>query len=122
MGLLKCGRGNRPMQHAGKNGLARQHWQIAESALRERLKSDPQNLELRLKLAVTLAWMKDLERANAELDLIETAWRDQINPDRAWDLGSFYAATGNAAKAVPLLREALHAGPGIAPLTIAQLR
>ena len=66
--------------------------------------------------------MKDRERAHAELATIEAAWRDQLDPDRAWDLGSFHAAEGNAAKAVPLLRQALHAGSGIAPLTVGQLR
>jgi tetratricopeptide (TPR) repeat protein len=107
---------------AGKSGLARQHWEIAAALLRERLNADPQNLDLRLKLAVTLAWMKDLDKARSELAGLEAAWRDQLNPDRAWDLASFYAAAGDAATAVPLLRQALYAGSGVAPLTVMQLK
>lgn len=107
---------------AEKSGLARTHWQAAEGLLRERVKADPQNLELRLKLAVTLAWMKENERAREELKEIESAWREQLNPDRAWDLASFHAASADATKAVPLLREALNAGQGIAPLTVNQLK
>ena len=53
---------------------------------------------------------------------IETAWREQLNPDRAWDLASYYAALGDAATAVPLLRMALNEGTGIAPLTVYHLR
>jgi tetratricopeptide (TPR) repeat protein len=106
---------------AGRSGLARQHWQRAESVVRERLNSDPQNLELRLKRAVILAALGD-GKAQQELDAIESAWRDQMNPDRAWDLASYYGATGDAVKAVALLRTALHAGPGIAPLTLHHLK
>jgi hypothetical protein len=95
---------------------------MAESVVRERVKADPQNLDLRLKLAVTLAWMKEMDKARGELKPIEVAWREQLNPDRAWDLASFYAAAGDAAMAVPLLRQALHAGTGIAPLTVMQLK
>jgi tetratricopeptide (TPR) repeat protein len=109
-------------QMAGKTVLARQEWEMAATVLRERLKTDPQNLELQLKLAVTLAWMKDDENSTLQLKAIEMAWREQLNPERAWDLASFYAASGNARSAVPLLRQALHAGTGIAPLTLQQLK
>jgi tetratricopeptide (TPR) repeat protein len=107
---------------AGKTGLARTEWQAAAAILRERLNADPQNLDLRLKLAVTLAWMDDTRAAQDELRQVESAWREQLNPDRAWDLASFHAASGDAAAAVPLLREALHHGTGIAPLTVQQLK
>ncbi|HEY5551376.1 MAG TPA: tetratricopeptide repeat protein, partial [Opitutaceae bacterium] len=106
----------------GREALARQQWQSAESVLRERLQPDPQNLDLRLKLAVTLARLQRMDEAQQELAAIETAWREQLNPDRAWDLASYYAATGDAATAVPLLRMALNAGTGIAPLTVHHLR
>jgi tetratricopeptide (TPR) repeat protein len=109
-------------QMAGKTGLARQEWEIAATVLRDRLKADPQNRELQLKLAVTLAWMKDDENSSLQLKPIELAWREELNPERDWDLASFYAASGNARSAVPLLRQALHAGTGIAPLTLQQLK
>jgi tetratricopeptide (TPR) repeat protein len=112
----------RALQLAEKAELARMHWQAAEAVLRERVKADPQNLDLRLKLAVTLAWMDEPDRAREELKGIESAWREQLNADRAWDLASFHAASGNAAEAVPLLKQALHVGPGIAPLTVTQLK
>jgi len=112
----------RAYQLAGKPGLAHQQWLVAETVMRERVNADPHNLDLRLKLAVTLAWAKESDKAQQELRAIESAWREQLNPDHAWDLASFYAASGNAAKAVPLLRQALHAGTGIAPLTVTQLK
>lgn len=105
-----------------KPALARQHWAMAAAVVRERMAADPQNLDLRLKHAVTLAWLKETASAQAELATIEEAWREQLNADRAWDLASFYAALGDAARAVPLLRQALHAGTGIAPLTLSQLK
>jgi tetratricopeptide (TPR) repeat protein len=107
---------------AGRSGLARQHWHVAESVLRERLKTDPQNLDFRLKLAVTLAALGEREQAGRELKTIEAAWQDQLNEDRAWDLATFYATMGDAAKAVPMLQAALHRGSGIAPLTVHHLR
>ncbi|MDO8543755.1 MAG: toll/interleukin-1 receptor domain-containing protein [Opitutaceae bacterium] len=109
--------------------VARTRWRATAAAivvvaavLDERARADPQNLDVRMKLAVTLAWLKDTLRAQRELATIETAWREQLNPDRAWDLASFYAASGDAARAVPLLRQALHQGTGIAPLTVYQLK
>jgi hypothetical protein len=44
-----------PFRLEGKEAVARHQWQSAESVLRERLLADPQNLHLRLKLAVPLA-------------------------------------------------------------------
>ena len=107
---------------AGRKALARQHWQVAEAVLRERLQADPQNLAFRLKLAVTLAAMGERDKAEREIQPIEAAWREQMNPDRAWDLATYYAARDDAQKAVPLLKAALHAGTGIAPLTLHHLR
>ena len=97
----------------GKQNLARQQWQAAEAVLRERLRVEPQNMILRLTLDDTLTRLGQIEEARADFESIEAAWREQMSASRAQSLARFYAATGEAAKAVSWLRQALNRGAGI---------
>ena len=53
---------------------------------------------------------------------VEAAWREQMNPGRAAMLAHFYAAAGEAAKAVGWLRLSVNRGLGLAPLTTFDLK
>ena len=93
---------------AGKENLARNQWQAAEKLLRERIGADPKNANYHLQLARTLAWLGQAEETAREIAPIEAAWKEQMNPRRAASLAQVYAGLGDAAKAVPYLRESVN--------------
>jgi tetratricopeptide (TPR) repeat protein len=94
----------------GKENLARLDWQRAETAVRERLRSDPNNQLLTYELATTLAWLGRNEEAARLIEPIEAAWREEPTRPRNRNLASFYAALGDAAKAAPYLNAGLDGG------------
>jgi len=89
---------------AGKENLARLQWQTAESVLRKRVQDHPGDDRYRVQLATTLAWLDRRDEAAREIAPIESAWREQISARHALELARYYAALGDPAKAVPLLR------------------
>jgi Tfp pilus assembly protein PilF len=92
---------------AGKDALARQEWAAAAAVLRERLRDQPNEVDS-ARLATTLAWLGDAAGAEAMMAPIEAVWREDLTKARARDLARYYAARGDAAKAVPFIREALN--------------
>lgn len=92
---------------AGKEALARQEWENAEAVLRQRLRDQPSAVET-VRLATTLAWKGEADEAARLVAPIEPAWREDLTKPNARDLARYYAAQGNAAKAVPLIREVLN--------------
>jgi len=105
-------------QLAGRNVAAREQWAAAEAVLRERLRNDGGNQELRVQLATTLAWLGRADEAAREIEPIEAAWREDLTPARAKRLAAHYAAAGDAPRANPLLRQVLHGGNGMIGLTV----
>jgi tetratricopeptide (TPR) repeat protein len=99
---------------AGRQGLARIRWQTAEAVVRKRLQDDPTNQYYRSELAITLAWQDRAAEAAQEIAPVEAAWREEMSErdNRAplVRLGEFYAAAGDAPRAVPYLRRALPIG------------
>lgn len=92
---------------AGKNALARQEWQAAEVVLRQRLKDQPNDAD-RMRLATTLAWLGDEGAAEQIAAPLAAVWREELTRPRARELARYHAARGDAAKAVPCLREVLN--------------
>jgi TolB-like protein/predicted Zn-dependent protease len=92
---------------AGKEALATQEWRAAETTLRQRLREQPGDMDT-VKLAVTLAWQGDGAGANQLLAPIEAVWREDMSRQRARELARYYAALGDADKAVPYLRQVIN--------------
>ena len=92
---------------AGKEALARQEWEAAEAVQRQRLREQPNDIET-VRLAMTLAWKGEAAEAARLVAPIEPAWREDLTKPAARDLARYYAAQGDAAKAVPLIREVLN--------------
>jgi Flp pilus assembly protein TadD len=89
---------------AGKESLARLQWQAAEAVLRREVQDHPNDVFYQIQLATTLAWLDRREEAAREIAPGESAWREQMNPSHAVHLAQYYAALGDTAGAVPLLR------------------
>lgn len=106
----------------GRTNLAVQKWREAETALRGRLNKTPNAVVLRLPLAVVLARQGRVEEARREFAVAEASLRERMSPGIAGSLAGFYAACGEAAPAVALLRNAVNQGPGVGPLVEADLR
>ncbi len=93
---------------AGKEGLARQEWLAAEAVQRQRLAEQPGNTVDQVRLAITLAWLGEDTAAQQIVTPIETAWREDTTQLRARGLLLYYAARGDAGRAVPYLRMTLN--------------
>jgi tetratricopeptide (TPR) repeat protein len=93
---------------ADKENNAQLAWQAAEALLRERIRSDPKSGFNHLQLAQTLAWLGKTDEAARELAPIEAAWREEMTPQRAFSLANYYAASGDAARAVAYLRQSIN--------------
>jgi tetratricopeptide (TPR) repeat protein len=96
---------------AGKENLARLEWQNAESTLRQHLQQHPSEVVYQVQLATTLAWLGRRAEAEQFIGPAEPIWREQLTPYRAIGLARYYAALGDAAKAVPLLQFSLGRTP-----------
>ncbi len=92
---------------AGKEALARQEWLEAEAVQRKRLIDQPNAVES-LFLAITLAWLGKDQEADQVFAPIESAWREELNHWNSRQLARYYAARGDARRAVPYLRESLN--------------
>jgi len=92
---------------AGKENLARNDWQAAAAVLRARLKDEPANNAYKVELAVTLAWLDQREEAARLIGEVEPLWREQPTLGGARLLALYYAALGDAARAVPYLQSKL---------------
>jgi tetratricopeptide (TPR) repeat protein len=94
-------------QAAGKENLARLEWQRAESLLRDRLRSAPNDVLLTSELAMTLAWLGRGDEADALMKPLEAAWREEPTLSRSRALADYAAARGDGAKAGLHLRDCL---------------
>ncbi len=92
----------------GKENLARLDWQRAETLLRQRLSDDPNSQSRAVELATTLAWLGRTDEALQLVAPAEAAAREEPSRQRSRPLAYFYAALGDAAKAVPYLRHSLN--------------
>jgi len=92
---------------AGKDALARTEWRTAETVLRQRLRDRPNEVD-QVRLAMTLAWLGENDEAAQIVAPIEAAWREDLTKPRAKELARYYAARGDAAKAVLYLREVVN--------------
>ena len=89
---------------AGKDTLARTDWQAAEVVVRQRLKEEPGNNSYKVELAITLAWLDQREEAARLIGEVEPLWKEQPTLGSSRLLALYYAALGDAARAVPYLR------------------
>jgi Flp pilus assembly protein TadD len=89
---------------AGKESLARLQWQAAEAVLRREVQDHPNDVFYQIQLATTLAWLDRRDEAAREIAPGESAWREQMTSNHALHLARYYAALGDSAGAVPLLR------------------
>jgi tetratricopeptide (TPR) repeat protein len=101
-----------------KENLARLDWQRAEQNARARLREQPGNPFTAVEIAISLAWLGRTEEAAREVEPIEAAWREELNPARARMLALYYAALGDAAKAAPYLRAGLNTQVFLTTLTL----
>jgi tetratricopeptide (TPR) repeat protein len=85
---------------AGKENLARQQWETAEAVLRKRIQDNPDQDFYRAELAMTLAWLGRSEEASRVMAPLEAAWREQMSSLLAMRLALYYAAEGDAPRAV----------------------
>ncbi len=92
---------------AGKENLARNDWQSAAAVLRARLKDEPANNAYKMELAVTLAWLDQREEAARLIGEVEPLLQEQPTLWGVRLLALYYAALGDAARAVPYLRSRL---------------
>ncbi len=90
---------------AGKDNLARNDWQAAETVLRQRLQDDPANEKYQVELAITLAWLDQREEAARIVAPIEPVWKEEFRYWRPALLARYYAALGDTAKAMPYLAQ-----------------
>ncbi|MDB6127095.1 MAG: hypothetical protein JWM35_991, partial [Verrucomicrobia bacterium] len=88
----------------GKENSARSEWQGVETVLREKLRARSGDQLLTVQLATTLAWLGRDDEAAREVQPVESVWHEGLNHYEAFWLAHFYAARGDAAKAVPYLR------------------
>ncbi len=89
----------------GKDNLARNDWQAAETVLRQRLQDDPANEKYQVELAITLAWLGQREEAARLVAPIEPVWKEEFKFWRTALLARYYAALGDIAKAMPYLAQ-----------------
>jgi tetratricopeptide (TPR) repeat protein len=110
----------------GKDEVAEHYWKASRAEIERRLKEDTcsgLHPHLRVQLATTLAWMGELEEARRQVRLVEAEWKGrELTAARSRELAGYYAATGDAAKAIPLLEHALAADSGPGGLTLNLLR
>ncbi len=92
---------------AGKENLAHNDWQSAATMLRARLKDEPANNTFKVELAITLAWLDQREEAARLIGEVEPLLQEQPTLGSARLLALYYAALGDAARAVPYLRSKL---------------
>ncbi|MDI1338048.1 MAG: tetratricopeptide repeat protein, partial [Lacunisphaera sp.] len=90
-------------QLAGKDAVARSDWAASETVLRQRLKDEPGNVQYQAELAITLAWLGQRDEATRLIGLVEPMWREALTFRSQKTLALFYAAMGDAKKAVPYL-------------------
>jgi len=103
---------------AGKENLARLEWQRAEATLRQHVRAHPNEVLYQVQLATTLAWLGRPGEAAQVLAPAESIWREQLTPSHALGLARYYAALGDAAQAVPLLRLSLNKVPSSSSWTL----
>ncbi|MBI4624472.1 MAG: TIR domain-containing protein [Verrucomicrobia bacterium] len=102
----------------GKESLARQQWQAAESVLRQRLREHAESTGDQALLATVLGWLGRTEDAAREIASFEATAREQPSVANAIPLAKFYASVGDAAKTLPYLRRALNKQPAITYKTV----
>jgi TolB-like protein/Flp pilus assembly protein TadD len=92
----------------GRENLARQQWQSAETLLRRRLAQDAQNLEDTLMLATTLVWLQQEDEARRLAAPVELAWQEQLSRRQGELLAVHYAARRDGEKVAQYLRAVAH--------------
>jgi hypothetical protein len=96
---------------AGREDLARLDWLAAEAAVRERLRETPGALREQLELAVTLAWLGQAEETARVAPMA-----NGVGPTRL--MAYCYAGLGDAARAVPQIRQAINQGVWLTDWTL----
>jgi tetratricopeptide (TPR) repeat protein len=86
---------------AGQGGPARVAWQSAETAVRDRIRENPNSARVQMELAVVLAWLGQPE------ELARVPDPAPNTPDRRLKAYA-YAGLGDAARAAPYIREMLN--------------
>jgi tetratricopeptide (TPR) repeat protein len=111
----------------GNEYLEQCEWSSAAEVLDDLLTRFPHKkdtLHYRVQLAITRAWLnQDDDSARKTILHAETVWSGrELTASRARELAGYYAALGNAARAVPLIERALGADSGPGGLTVQLLR
>jgi tetratricopeptide (TPR) repeat protein len=95
-------------RQAGRETSARLQWEAAESTLRTLLQATPNDLQHKLRLGVTLAWLGRTSEQAADAAILESVAKESNSPF-VWHLAAqYYAGLGDAPRAVPYLRRVLN--------------
>jgi hypothetical protein len=105
-----------------KENLARREWHAAETLLQEKLRTAPQRTDFRLLYDETAARLGRAAEVRDDVAAIEATWREEVTPLRAYHLAHYYAAAGEAAKAVDWLRQCVNRGVGMSATSVYELR
>jgi Flp pilus assembly protein TadD len=97
----------------GKSALEREQWQQGVEVLRKRLQTRRDSSPDPARLATALVWLGRLDEAEREISLYEATYREQPKAEKALMLAMYYAARGDAKKAVPFLKDALNKYGGV---------
>lgn len=102
----------------GRTELERQQWEETVDVLRQRRRDHGEAPMDQARLATALVWLGHIEEAAREIKSFEAAAREQLSLDQtdreqlwldqAECLAIYYAALGDASRAVPYLRETLN--------------
>jgi tetratricopeptide (TPR) repeat protein len=105
-------------QQGGRPARAQLVWKQAETTLRAKLRDDPTNTTLLGDLANVLAWQGQTEEAGRIFAPIEAATREAGTLPLSGAAARYYAALGDAARAVPYLRGILNRTPTTTPAAL----
>jgi Tfp pilus assembly protein PilF len=108
------------LELAANHTLARQQWQLAETAARLQLRAEPADWMINAYIAVALAGQGRGEEAAREISLLEATIAEQNRYTAARAIAAqYYALMGDAAKAVYHLREGVGRRLGLTGHTLA---
>jgi Flp pilus assembly protein TadD len=97
----------------GMKSLELAQWQEAEAVLRQRLSEHPESTSDQARLATTLFWLGQSGEAAREIKPYEELAREQPSLDKAVMLAVYYAALGDAHRALPYLKQSLNQWGGV---------
>lgn len=97
----------------GKSALEREQWQRGVEVLQKRRQNHRDIPPDQARLATALVFLGRLDEAAREINLYEATYHEQPKTEKALMLAAYYAARGDAKKAVPFLRDALNKWSGV---------